>query len=85
MRGPPQWDKQEKQNEFNLGANLQEQGQLKVLAMLNANSDRFAFSVEDLEPTKFSGEPMRLELTYDKPIFRPPRKLGQVELDFVEA
>ena len=28
---------------------------------------------------------MRLELTSDKPIFRPPHKLGQVELDFVEA
>ena len=52
--------------------------------MLNANSDRFAFSMEDLEPAKYSGEPMRLELTSDKPIFRPPHKLGQVELDFME-
>ena len=44
--------------------------------MLNANSDRFAFSMENLEPVKFSGESMRLELTFDKPIFRPPHKLG---------
>ena len=84
FRGPPQRDKQEK-NKFNLGASLQEQDQLRVLAMLNANNDRFAFSMEDLEPAKFSGEPMRLELTSDKPIFRPPHKLGQVEVDFVEA
>ena len=68
-----------------MGASLQEQDHLRVPAMLNANSDRFAFSMEDLEPAKFSGEPMRLELTSDKPIFRPPHKLGQVELDFVEA
>ena len=83
VRSPPQRDKQEKK--FNLGASLQEQNQLKVLAMLNANSDRFAFPMEDLELAKFSGEPMRLELTSDKPIFRPPHKLGQVELAFVEA
>ena len=76
FRGPPQRDKQEK-NKFNLGANLQ--------AMLNSNSDRFAFAMEDLKPAKFSGEPTRLELTSDKPIFRPLHKLGQVELDFVEA
>ena len=85
IRGPPQRDKLEKQNKFNMGASLQKQDQLKVLAMLNANNNRFAFSMEDLEPTKFSGGPMRLELTSDKPIFRPPHKLGQVELDFVEA
>ena len=53
--------------------------------MLNAKSDRFAFSMENLEPAKFTGEPMRLDLTSDKPIFRPPHKLGQVELDFVDA
>ena len=56
-----------------------------VLAMLNSNSDRFAFSMEDLEPAKFTGEPMQLDLKSDKPIFRPPHKLGQVELDFVET
>ena len=83
-RGPPQRDKQEK-NKFNLRASLQEQDQLRVMAMLNANSDRFVFSMEDLKPAKFSGEPMRLELTSYKPIFRPPHKLGQVELVFVEA
>ena len=85
IKGPPQRDKHEKQNKFHLGAGLQEQDQLKVLAMLNAKIDLFAFSMEDLEPTKFSGEPMRLELTSDKPIFRLPHRLGQVELDFVEA
>ena len=53
--------------------------------MLNANNDRFAFSMEDLEPAKFTGMPMRLDLTLDKPIFRPPNKLGQVVLDFVDA
>ena len=82
--GPPQRDKLEK-SKFNLGAGLQEQDQLRVLAMLNANGDRFAFSMEDLEPAKFSGEPMCLDLTSNKPIFRPPHKLGQVEPDFVEA
>ena len=41
--------------------------------------------MEDLEPSKFTGEPMRLDLDTDKPIFRPPHKLGQVELDLVEA
>ena len=72
-------------SKLNLRASLQEQDQLRVLAMLNANSDRFAFSMEDQEPTKFSGEPMRLKLTSDQPIFRPSHKLGQVELDFVSA
>ena len=28
---------------------------------------------------------MRLDLTSNKPIFRPLHKLGQVELDFVDA
>ena len=28
---------------------------------------------------------MQLDLNSDKPIFRPPHKLGQVEMDFVEA
>ena len=53
--------------------------------MLNANSDRFAFSMEDLEPAKFTGEPMCLDMTSDKSIFRPPHKLGQVVLDSVDA
>ena len=53
--------------------------------MLDANHDRFAFSMEDLEPSKFTGEPMRLDLHSDKPIFSPPHKLGHVEMDFVEA
>ena len=56
-----------------------------MLAMLNANNDRFAISMEDLEPTKFPRELMRLDLNSDKPIFWPPHKLGQVEMDFVEA
>ena len=70
-RGPPQRDKGADKTKFNLEASLQEQDQLKVLAMLNANHDRFAFSMEDLEPSKFKGEPMRLDLNSDKPIFRP--------------
>ena len=77
---PPQRDKQPK---FNLGSCLQEEDQLRVLAMLESNNDRFAFSLEDIEP--FKGEPMQLQLNSDKPIFRPPHKLGQVEWDFVEA
>ena len=48
-------------------------------------SDRFAFFMEDLEHANLSGEPMRLDLTSNKPIFRRPHKLGQVELDFVDA
>ena len=45
--------------------------------MLENNVNRFAFSMEDIEP--FKGEPMQLELNSDKPIFRPPHKLGQLE------
>ena len=71
------------QQKFNLGRCLQEQEQIRVLTMLEDNVDRFAFSMEDIEP--FKGEPMQLELNSDKPIFRPPHKLGQVEWDFVEG
>ena len=77
---PPQRDKQPK---FNVGSCPQEEDQLRVVAMLEDNNDRFAFSLEDIDP--FKGEPMQLELNSDKPIFRPPHKLGQVEWDFVEA
>ena len=79
--GPPQRDKAAR-SKFQLGASLQEQDQLQVLAMLDNNSDRFAFSMEDLEP--FTGEPLQIHLNSDKPIFRP-HKLGQVEWDFVAA
>ena len=51
--------------------------------MLENNVDRFAFSMEDIEP--FRGEPMQLDLNSGKPIFLPPYKLGQVEWDFVEG
>ena len=51
--------------------------------MLEENNDRFAFSLENIDP--FKGEPMRLELNSEKPIFRPSHKLGQVEWDFVET
>ena len=71
------------QQKFNLGSCLQEQEQIRVLTMLEDNVDHFAFSMEDIEP--FKGEPMQLELNSDKPIFRPPHKLGQVEWDFVEG
>ena len=37
--------------------------------MLDTNADRFAFSLEDIEP--FTGEPLRIDLNSDKPIFRP--------------
>ena len=60
-RNPPQRDKGDKPK-FNIGASLQEQDQLRVLAMLNSNSDCFAFSMEDLEPAKFTGEPVRIAL-----------------------
>ena len=74
---PPQRDKQPV---FNLGSCLQEQEKIKILTMLEANMDRFAFSMEDIESFK-----MALELNSDKPIFRPPHQLGQVEWDFVEG
>ena len=51
--------------------------------MLESHTDRFAFSLEDIEP--FTAEPLRIDLNSDKPIFRPPHKLGQVEWDFVQA
>ena len=54
-----------------------------MLAMLDDNMDRFAFSLEDINPQDFTGEPMRINLNSDQAIFRPPHKLGQVEWDFV--
>ena len=77
---PPQRDMQHK---FNLGSCLHGQDDIRVLTMLENNVDRSAFSMEDIEP--FGGEPMQLDLNSDKPIFRPPHKLGQVEWDFVEG
>ena len=77
---PPQRDKHHK---FNLGNCLQEEDQIKVLTMLEDNVDRFAFSMEDI--ANFKGEPMQLHLNSEKPIFRPPHKLGQVEWDFVQG
>ena len=56
-----------------------------MLAMLDDNEDRFAFSVEDINPRDFTEEPMRINLNSDETIFRPPHKLGQVEWDFVDA
>ena len=53
--------------------------------MLGDNSDRFAFSMEDIHPASFTRESMRIDLNSDKPIFRPPHKPSQVEWDFVEA
>ena len=62
-RGPPQRDKvQDKAQKFNLGACLQQEEELRVLSMLEENSDRFAFSMEDIEPASFKGEAMRIDL-----------------------
>ena len=49
--------------------------------MLDSDTDRFAFSLKDIEP--FMGEPVQIYLNSDQPIFWPPHKLGQVEWDFV--
>lgn len=65
-----------------MGASLHEQDHLKVLAMLDNNAGRFAFSLEEIEP--FTGEPHPIGLNSSKHISRPPHKLGQVEWDFVE-
>ena len=80
---PPQRDKEP--TRFNLGTSMQEQDQIKVLAMLDANVDRFAFSLEDINPKDFTGKPMTINLNSEQAIFRPPHKLEQVEWDFVEA
>ena len=72
---PPQRDRQPQR--FNLGTSLQEQDQIK--AMLDDNMDRFAFSLEDINPGDFTGESMKINLNSDQTIFRPPHKLGQVE------
>ena len=53
------------------------------IRLANQNFDPFAFSLEDIEP--FTGKPMRIDLNKDKPICRPPHKLGQVKWDFMEA
>ena len=68
MQCPPQRDKQPRR--FNLGTCLQEQEQIKVLAMLDDNMDRFAFSLGDINPQDFTGEPMRINLNSDQAIFR---------------
>ena len=47
--------------------------------MLDDNVDKFAFSLEDIKPDDFKGEPMQINLNSDQAIFRPPHKLGQVE------
>ena len=44
--------------------------------MLDNNMDRFAFSLEDINPHDFTGEPMAINLNSDQAIFRPPHKLG---------
>ena len=62
-RGPPQRDKQP--TRFNLGSSLQEQDQIRVLAMLDNNMDRFAFALEDINPQDFTGEPMAINLNSD--------------------
>ena len=80
--GPPQRDKSATPK-FQIGASLQDQDQLKVLAMLDTNLDRLAFSLKDIEA--FTGEPLQIHLNSSQPIFRPPHKLGQVEWDFVQA
>ena len=83
VRGTPQRDKQPIR--FNIGSSLHERDQARVLAMLDDNVDRFAFSLEDIKPDDFKGEPMQINLNSNQAIFRPPHKLGQVEWDFVEA
>ena len=45
--------------------------------MLNSNTYRFAFSLEDIKP--FTREPLQIRLNSKQPIFRPLHKLGQVE------
>ena len=59
---------------FNIGSSLQERDQARVLAMLDDNVDRFAFSLEDIKPDDFQGEPMQINLNSDQAIFRPPHK-----------
>ena len=56
-----------------------------MLAMLDDNEDRFAFSLEDVNPRDFTGKPMKINLNSDHSIFKPPHKLGHIEWDFVEA
>ena len=60
---PPQRDKQPRR--FNLGNSLQEQDQIKVLTMLDDNMDRFAFSLEDINPQDFTRVPMSINLNSD--------------------
>ena len=68
---------------FNIGESLHDGEQRRILQMLDDNKERFAYCMEDIEP--FKGEPMEINLNTDKPIFRSPHKLGQVEWDFVQA
>ena len=79
----PTQPKIDNKTKFNVGESLQEEEQQKMLQTLAENEERFAYSMEDIEP--FKGEPMEINLNTDKPIFRPPHKLGQVEWDFVRG
>ena len=80
---PTQQSKLGNKKKFNVGESLQDNEQRKMLQMLEDNGERFAYCMEDIEP--FKGEPMEINLNTDKPIFRPPHKLRQVEWDFVQA
>ena len=59
------------------------QDQLRVLTMMDQHAAHLSFALEDVEP--FKVEPMRVDPKPNQPIFTPPHKLRQVELDFSEA
>ena len=54
-----------------------------MLQILEDNKERFSYCMEDIKQVK--GEPIEINLNTDKPTFRPPHKLMQVEWDFVQT
>ena len=66
-----------------MGGQLREEEREEVLTMLEANSDRFAYKVEDLGG--YTGEPMGVPLVDEKVnIWSSPHKLSRAEWDYVE-
>ena len=67
---------------WKIGAGLTERDQLDVLRLLSENNDRFAYSMEEL--SRYTGPAMEVHLNSQREIFRPPHKLGEKELAYVE-
>ena len=69
-------------DKWKIGPGLTERNQLDVLRTLSENNDHFAYTIEEL--SRYTRLAMEIKLNSRKDIFRPPHKLGEKELAFVE-